>query len=427
MFALLTGKMVLALLTIIVLFVFGIMIPQGILALYLNGLFIATLLLTDTGIPFFAGGSVLLVTAISLVYYLIKNVGFKAFWQRIKGLLPLLVILIAVDLIIAYFYGTRSSYGLLKIVRYLTLNLFLFFGIALFSDDKSKLHSFIKYTAYIGLAYCLAAVLGMMLGSPDSMYGWNNRIWFSRSIGLTLIMLYYFWGIGKEKKNYHMITFGTFLLFMMFLAASRGPVLALYLTLLTYELFDFTSRSLGHRSLRFAVITLLFLAFFWNHSPFVQPLREASISNNQKIAITEKFSEDKEGTANQRIIIWKGTLKVIQQHIVLGVGTGSVGPLLPQISDKPYRYPHNLLIEVMVEQGIPGLLLWLSFLIYSAGLAIRKLLFRTPYDKLYLLGLALLVYGVANAMVSGDLTDNSYIFVAAGLIWATHLGEYKVR
>ncbi|MFZ3103063.1 MAG: O-antigen ligase family protein [Desulfitobacteriaceae bacterium] len=425
MLSLLTGKVIVALLTLVILFIFGIKVPQGILAIYLNGLFIATLLLTDTGIPFFAGGSILVVTAISLAYYLVKQVGFKAFWERLKGLLPLLAVLIAVDMMIAYFYGTRSSYGLLKIVRFLSINLFFFFGIGMFSDNKSKLHSLIKYTAYIGLAYSLSAVLGMWLGSPNAMYGWNNRIWFSRALGLTLIMFYYLWGIGKAKKNSFMLAVGVFMLFMMFLAASRGPVLALYLSLFTFELFDFAWKSWGYRALRVLLITLLFLAFFSSQSPFSKPLQEASESNNQRIAITEKFSEDKEGTANERIIIWKATLKVIQQHPVWGVGTGSVGPLLPDISDFPYRYPLNLLLEVMVEQGIPGLILWSIFLIYSAGLAIRKLLVRTLNSQFYLLGLALLVNGVANAMVSGDLTDNSYIFVAIGLIWATYLGGKK--
>jgi O-antigen ligase len=427
LFSLLTGKIILALLTIVILFIWGMKVPQAILAVYLNGLFIATLLLTDTGIPFFAGGSVLVVTAICLAFYLFKDVGLKAFMQRLKGLLPLIVLLIVVDLLIAYVYGTRSSYGLLKIVRFLSINVFFFFSIILFSDSKTKLHSFIKYTAGIGLLYCLAAIIGMILGSPDSMYGWNNRIWFSRAIGLTLIMFYYIWGIGRERKNIFLVPFGIFFLCMMYLAASRGPVLALLAALIIFELFDFAAKSWKQRTARILCIAFLFFIFFSVHSPVAKLLQIISESNNQRINITEKFKEDKEGTANERIILWKGTLKVIQQYPILGVGTGSVGPLLPKIGDAPYRYPLNLILEVMVEQGIPGILLWLSFLLYSTVLAIRKLLLRTPYDKLYLLGLALLAYGVANAMVSGDMTDNSYIFVAAGLIWATYLrGEKSV-
>jgi hypothetical protein len=425
LFSILTGKVILALLTILILFILGMKVPQAILAIYLNGLFIATLLLTDTGIPFFAGGSILVVTVICLAYYLFKDVGLRAFMQRLKGFLPLLVLLIVVDLLIAYVYGTRSSYGLLKIVRFLSINVFFFFSIVLFSGSKSKLHSFIKYTAGIGLVYCLAAVIGMILGSPDSMYGWNNRIWFSRAIGLTLIMFYYIWGIGKERKNVFLVPLGVFFLSMMYLAASRGPVLALWAALFTFELFDFAAKSWKQRTVRIMCITLLFLAFFSTYSPVTKPMQIISESNDQKSDITEKFENDAENTAKERIVIWKGTLAVIQQNPILGVGTGSVGPLLPKIGDDPYRYPLNLILEVMAEQGIPGVLLWLSFLLYSAGLAIRKLLLRTPYDKLYLLGLALLVYGVANAMVSGDMTDNSYIFVAAGLIWATYLRGKK--
>ncbi len=199
MFSLLTGKVILALLTMVVLFSLGMKVPQAILAVYLNGLFIATLLLTDTGIPFFAGGSVLVVTAICLAFYLFKEVGLRAFLQRLKGFLPLLVLLIVVDLLIAYLYGTRSDYGFLKIVRFLSINVFLFFSIILFSGSKAKLHTFIKYTAGIGLVDCLAALFGLILEALIPCKAGITDLVF-QAIGLTLLMFYYIGEMAKKNK-----------------------------------------------------------------------------------------------------------------------------------------------------------------------------------------------------------------------------------
>lgn len=420
-----TAWLIATVITVIALFVFGFKAPQGMLALYLNGMFIATLLLTHTGINLFAGGSILVITGIVLLYYLVREVGLREFWDRSKGWLPLLVVLIALDLAGAFIYGTRSSYGAMKVVRYVTLNAFFFFGILLFARPESKVESFLKYTAYFGLAYALTSVAGMLLGSPLAMYGWNNRIWFSRSLGLTLILFYFFWGTGEYRRYRLLGVTAIFFLAMMFLNASRGPVIALYVALLMFELFDFSGKSWKHRGVKILILSVTFYIVFWSHSPLTKPLENAAARNDQMISITEKFNTDAGGTGNERVIIWKNTLNMIKEHPLLGIGTGSFHTVVPYKPNEPYRYPHNLILEVMVEQGIPGLLIWLGFGLNTAYLAIRGIWKQSSGKRIYLISLVILVYGLVNAMLSGDLTDNPNIFVAAALAWSAYLFERR--
>lgn len=420
-----TAWLIITAITIIALFVFGFKAPQGMLALYLNGMFIATLLLTHTGINLFAGGSILIISGLALLYYLVREVGLKEFWDRLNGWLPLLVVLIALDMAIAFMYGTRSSYGVLKIVRFVSLNAFFFFGIVLFARPEAKLVSFLKYTALIGLVYALVALAGMLWGDPLAMYGWNNRIWFSRSLGLTLILFYYFWGTGEHRRYGYLILIGLFLLALMFLNASRGPVIALFVALLSFEIFDFSGISWKKRGVNMLILSALFYIVFWSNSPLTQPLENAAERNDQMINITEKFNSDAGGTGNERVIIWKDTLGMIQEHPVLGIGTGSFHTVVPYKPDEPYRYPHNLILEVIVEQGIPGFLLWLGFGVITVVLCFRGMVRQTRGQRLYLISLAILVFGMANAMLSGDITDNPNIFVAAGLAWSAHLLERR--
>lgn len=410
--------------TLIVLLAFGLKSPQGLLALYLNGLFIATLLLTHTGISMFAGGSVLVVTTIALAVHLFREVGIKKFWEQARGLLPLFVILMMIELAVAFIYGTHSSYGLLKIVRFITINFYFFFGIILFAYSKEKLQSFLKYIALIGLAYSFTAVVGMLIGDPLAMYGWNNRIWFSRSLGLTFLVIYYFLGTGKERKYVLLSVAAIFLLAMMFLNASRGPVIALFCALLTFEIFDFSGKSIRHRALKVLVTFVVFYIVFWSGSPLTKPLEQAAAHNDQMITIEEKFQSDAGGTGNDRVAIWKATFQMIEEHPILGIGTGSYRYFY-EVKEAEYRYPHNIVLEVMVEQGIIGTLLWLGFYLYSLVLAFRGFWGKPHANGIYLFGLALLVYGTANAFLSGDITDNSPIFVAAGLIWSTYVLERR--
>lgn len=415
---------IITIVTLIVLLVFGLKSPQGLLALYLNGLFVATLLLTHTGISMFAGGSVLILTTIALAVYLFREVGLRRFWAQAKGFLPLLIVLMAIELAVAFVYGTRSSYGLLKIIRFLTIDFYFFFGIVLFAHSQEKLNSFLKFIAGIGLAYAFTAVIGMLIGDPQAMYGWNNRIWFSRSLGLTFLVIYYFIGMGRERQYGLLALAAAFFLAMMFLNASRGPVIALFCALVTFELFDFSGKSLKHRAVKILITSVVFYTIFWSGSPITKPLEEAAAHNDQLITIEEKFQSDAGGTGNDRIAIWKATLQMIKEHPILGIGTGSF-QYTYEVKDVTYRYPHNIVLEVMVEQGIPGTVLWLAFYLTVLHFAFHGFWRKPQANGLYLLGLSMLVFGTVNALLSGDIADNNNIFVAAGLIWSAYVLERR--
>ncbi|MHB1405634.1 MAG: O-antigen ligase family protein [Desulfitobacteriaceae bacterium] len=413
-----------AIATILALLAAALKIPEMILAVYINGMFIATLLLTDTGIPFFAGGSIFVVTVIGIGWYVFKYVGWRDLWNIMTEPLSLLVLLIALDLALAYVYSNHSSYGILKIVRYLSLNAFIFFSLIILGKDRYRINSFLKFVLIFGVLYSLASVLGMLFGVPNAMYGWNNRIWFSRSLGLTLILFYFFWGAGQKRKYVLLALTTLFFLAMMFLNASRGPVIALYCALAAFELFDFTGKTVSHRVAKILVITIVFYVIFWSGSALTKPLEDAAAHNNQFITINDKFESDAGGTANQRILIWKYTLQEIKAHPLLGIGTGSFHMVYPSTGNI-YVYPHNLILEVWVEQGPIGLLLWLVLILYPTYLALRGLWTNSEGNEIYLLGLVLLVYGLVNALLSGDITDNSYIFVAVGLIGSARILERR--
>ncbi|MEA1951347.1 MAG: O-antigen ligase family protein, partial [Planctomycetota bacterium] len=77
-------------------------------------------------------------------------------------------------------------------------------------------------------------------------------------------------------------------------------------------------------------------------------------------------------------------------------------------------YPHNLLLETLVEFGLCGLglLAWL-FLAAKRGLGSMA---RVGADPLRVIVLMVAVNALANAMVSGDISDNRFLFGALGLM-----------
>jgi hypothetical protein len=76
-------------------------------------------------------------------------------------------------------------------------------------------------------------------------------------------------------------------------------------------------------------------------------------------------------------------------------------------------YPHNIFLELLVTGGLVALLWFVTALLWSAQGAISRK--ESPSFQL-IAGLALVVYMLANAQVTGDLYINRYLFVFLGFV-----------
>lgn len=96
----------------------------------------------------------------------------------------------------------------------------------------------------------------------------------------------------------------------------------------------------------------------------------------------------------------------------LGVGWGGFSDVVAQQSsiESSRSYPHNLVLEVMAENGwIPGLaaLMWIALLVASAG--------RARVDGALGLVFPLLTYWLVNAMFSSDINGNRELWITLGV------------
>ncbi len=109
------------------------------------------------------------------------------------------------------------------------------------------------------------------------------------------------------------------------------------------------------------------------------------------------------------------------QRPLIGHGLGA-WPVLHFQGD--FRaYPHNLVLETLVEFGLCGLGL-LAWLFLAAGRGLGSLA-RVGADPLRMIVLMVAVNALANAMVSGDISDNRFLFGALGLMLLPNLPVIK--
>ena len=175
------------------------------------------------------------------------------------------------------------------------------------------------------------------------------------------------------------------------LGLTRLPLALLTLYLMAYIVM-FTSGRSGYIAM-FIVLTSMSLIYIKNLKKIIAwkfglglivvstitvTLLSVSKTSSDRInlAITEFKQSEQNSTKNiytsvgQRLIFWKNTIDMLPQYFVFGVGTGGFqAAYTKQVLDKTgldaliTQDPHNQYLKILIEQGIIGLLLYLSMIV----------------------------------------------------------------
>ena len=230
------------------------------------------------------------------------------------------------------------------------------------------------------------------------------------------------------------------------LGFTRLPLALLTLYLMAYIVM-FTSGRSGYIAM-FIVLTSMSLIYIKNLKKIIAwkfglglivvatitvALLSVSKTSSDRInlAITEFKQSEQNSTKNiyssvgQRLIFWKNTIDMLPQYFVLGVGTGGFqAAYTKQVLDKTgldaliTQDPHNQYLKILIEQGVIGLLLYLSMilrvLIQSNKDASKFVLFSTV---LYIW----LITSLFNAHFS-TFMEGTFIWAWMGL-----MGSYSTK
>jgi O-antigen ligase len=199
-------------------------------------------------------------------------------------------------------------------------------------------------------------------------------------------------------------------MFLLFVLGGRGPLLSVLISLLIPLVFRNNLLQSNKKRIKkyaaFIVILLLALIII----SVCLYLRNTLTATLYRMLL---FLEPGMGTsAGTRMGYYLNAIKLWLLNPVYGYGIGS-WPILIGLPDMN-SYPHNLILEVLVELGLTGLILFGS----TVFIAIRGFI-RSNNCKIIFLGSVILMM-FANAfissMLSGDINDNRIIFAVLGLM-----------
>ena len=141
------------------------------------------------------------------------------------------------------------------------------------------------------------------------------------------------------------------------------------------------------------------------------------------------------GGLEGRIEVWSRAIYMIQDFPVGGVGMGRfmrvADTMYPFFLAEPGSIPHahNILLQIAVDLGIPGLIGWLSILIgimviawrvYRQGGDYKKQWFAGLGAGLFLSQIALFIHGMVDAVTWGVIRLTPIVWMVWGLVVASY-------
>ncbi|MCD6321858.1 MAG: O-antigen ligase family protein [Clostridiales bacterium] len=106
------------------------------------------------------------------------------------------------------------------------------------------------------------------------------------------------------------------------------------------------------------------------------------------------------------------SLSLFINNPLFGYGVGSY-PILTGCIDSRI-YPHNIFLEIMVEMGLVGLVLFISLLFVGIRSLGSSRILRN--NSIRIIILMLFAFTLGGALISGDLHDNRLLFMVIGLM-----------
>lgn len=277
-----------------------------------------------------------------------------------------LFVLFVMVLAASFLYTPTEQYGGMKLSRFLAFEVLAFFGPVLLAKDEKALRPFLLATVILSLGLLVKQIIDVWHPSQQVLQGNGDvtEIGHGMAFGTSILIVIYSNLINSR------LLMGCVLAVLavgMVTAAARTPALALVVTLITVSLVLKTGSSqLNAKQLLlcFSLIAIVaVMAFSWIQN---RPgMRDKLASKEHEVESILSDSPLPGGTIAKRMEFYDSALNAFMLRPLTGLGLGGwsvfySGQGIP--GEGMPKHPHNFLLEVAAEQGLPGLALLITLL-----------------------------------------------------------------
>ena len=355
------------------------------------------------------------LTIVGFLVSVILGLGilFKQYWtlnlSTFKKLaFPVLFFLWA---ILSLKWSNCWEYGGRKALQLFLIGFWGFAGSALIiGGDENRFKKFCGAILFFS-AWMVIEFVGL-LTSENILEEWDfssNYLGFGRLVGLSVIVMVgmLIWGrFGRVVKGMLGLV-SAFYISILMISGGRGPLLATLAAMIVPLVRDIRFLKTGLVVKRgvaafAALLGLVLVGFIKVGNRFF-----GFTTIDRLWGLLEAGGGD---SAQRRLWFFEKSWDLFFENPLLGHGMGSFGYLIGWGDVR--IYPHNIVLETMVELGLVGLVLLMAVVFSSLKGFSMKLL---RLDILSALMIMFLVNSFFNASVSGDLPDNRLFFAFLGL------------
>lgn len=387
-------------------------VPQlGIVLAALSGRFDRVPIIQDVNGPLYVAPFILVLTLLSI-------------WLRGRQIPPSHTFLRALVIIMGALlfglgYSSAGQYGTEKVIEFAAYTVPLaLLGLWVTATEEGYWRLLLMFAASTFGLGSLGLVLGFLEGNLGgnrlAVLGGGPNVFGRFMVYGALCTLPLMWHGGKWRiwlGTGALVVFGA----ATYLTGSRQAILGLVLTVLFYGsllLIKATSRQ------RMVALLSVLLLTVVSALPITTQLGNVSGTiAAQRLSLM--VSEDKGDSLNARMAMAVASFDMFRARPFVGWGTGAYAVEVVGLDQR--SYPHNIFLELAAELGLLGLFA-LGIPLYLVGRSLPGLLSAAKTGSK---GVALtasvvscFVFSLMTAQVSGDLYDNRWVFLFAGLVWA---------
>ena len=351
---------------------------------------------------------------LSLIFYFLKGELVIPSWS-IKILISFFLFTIFITF--SGLYSASPNYGWLKILRFSILSSTIFITPIIFlknSKDSKSMLNYFKIISVMILAGMLMNLIFLFLSGELISYLIRvsilgaNPIALSRTLAAIAAMVTV---IGIRRKGFQQLL-SLIILIPILLAivstGSRGPLLSYFLGMIIFTIL-FELKNFKFRSFFSISTSILFVIILFNILPENLTSRFVNIAQGDNILSSAGF--ENVNTINSRLDFYLMSINTwISDFKTFAVGLGS-GGFSSLFLWRDFRwYPHNIFLEILVEFGIIGIFLILTFMFFSIKQLItyKKYNYLSENSAVWISGTLVMFF---SAQFSGDLNDNRILLM----------------